>query len=95
LQTQIKAKGFNNPSSYCEYTFGISSSAVYWYKQCGEALIEYQEELKRSGFKIQNGLYKLAFLKKALERHNDREAVFGALVRMSYLLSTTVDLTEL
>lgn len=84
LRTQIKNRGFNDPSSYCEHTFGISSSAVYWYKQCGEALIEYQEELKRSGFKIQNGLYKLAFLKKALERYNDRETVFGALVRMSY-----------
>jgi len=84
LRDQILKKGYAGASHYCEAVFRISNSAVSWYKRCGDALIKYHKELSESGFQIRTGLYKLAFLEKALERYEDRGSVFGALSLMSF-----------
>lgn len=46
-------------------------------------MVTYHDELVEHGFSAESGIYKLAFLDRALKGHSNRAIVFGALVRMS------------
>ena len=88
---KIKAKNlfrelkYKNMTSYirklCEDT-GMDRSSIYRWLSIGEAYLKFRSELEQVGFCDSDGLYKLPFLERALETHQEQE-VFDNIKTMS------------
>jgi hypothetical protein len=79
--------GFHSYLDYAKHLYektGLSPQSLSAAKIIIERFIDYNSELKRYGFSLENNSNKLLYLENALENHEDRVEVFKRIASVSF-----------